>query len=141
MTRTSITLPTRLQLLSFFLVVDNVVKSVISRLNETAAPVEHETATQTSDDVLEAIADLFDDVAMLREDLDKQKRDASFLLSVAALNGAPQPAASPLFWPFAPAAKPESSSKFDKLTDIEATLAELNRQAAAATHSPTDTGE
>jgi len=56
MTRSPITIPTRLQVLSFFLVVENVVKHVIARLKEDdAPPVEEPKATSDLDETMAEI--------------------------------------------------------------------------------------
>jgi len=112
MTRTPISLPTRLQLLNFFLVVDNVVKSVIARLQEGAEPAEFEDAAQElSEDILETITDLSEDIAALRDDIiQKKQQDASFLLALAALKQARRTTDS-FAWPFASPSNPEPTPK------------------------------
>ena len=101
MTRTTITLPTRLQLLNFFLVVDNVVKSVIARLKEERTSAVGEGPTKGDlDEVRGVILKLFDEVISLRDDVEKQKQD-SLLVTLAALNSGAK-AATPFAWPVAP---------------------------------------
>jgi|GEM_PF-1352031 len=150
MTRATISLPTRLQLLNFFLIVDNVVKSVIARLKEERTPDVGEGPTKEDlDEVRGVILKLLDEVISLRDDVDKQKNDAVLFATLAALNNKPNVAA-PLFLPFAPSTKPGVSSTLGNVAPVspdfaalETSLAQLNRYAAAASTStpPTDSGE
>jgi|GEM_PF-959128 len=70
MTRSPITIPNRLQVLSFFLLVENIVKQVISRLrDEPGATVEAPTTDVNFSDLRQQIQDTLDDLQVTQASL------------------------------------------------------------------------
>jgi len=95
MTRSPITIPTRLQVLSFFLVVENVVKHVIARLKEDdAPPVEEPKATSDLDETMAEVRRTLDALNSIRAQTNAKPsalEALAFLKAQQPLNGRPQP--------------------------------------------------
>jgi len=89
MTRSPITIPNRLQVLNFFLVVENVVKHVITRLrDEPETTVEKPTPDINYDELQEEIQQALDSLLATQESLLKEYAAQRSLVQLAIQNTA-----------------------------------------------------
>ena len=87
MSRTHLTIPTRLQVLSFFLLVENVVKHVIARLREAPdAPVEAPTAGVDLSNLREEIQQALNELRETQSSLQQQQEAHQSLVDFALLS-------------------------------------------------------